>query len=198
MATGNDLPKTGLRIATAAVWSALLVLSVSCLHVPGIQPQPDVVFPRLDSAREQFHYAANYDANTLVGGDPQKGEQRLLRIIAAYQMVVDHFPDDPIYTPLAKAGIANCYFKMKKYRKVIALFKELEEEYPNYPFIHAEAEWKIGRAYDLLGKSAEAKRHYKQCIDTFSRSGNEQIQTIVAACRQYYIQPSVPLPARPR
>ncbi len=198
MTAQTDLPKKGRIFATTAVWTALLVVSVSCLHLPEIQMRPDVVFPRLDSAREQFHYAANFDANTLVGADPQKGEQRLLRIIAAYQMVAEHFPDDPIYTPLAKAGIANCYFKMKKYRKAIALFKQLEEEYPNYPFIHAEAEWKIGRAYDFLGKSAEAKRHYKRCIDTFSRSRNEQIQTIVAACRQYYIQPSVPPTTRPR
>ncbi|MCX8038418.1 MAG: tetratricopeptide repeat protein [Candidatus Sumerlaeia bacterium] len=198
MATPANILKTGRAIAAAVVWIAGASFCTSCTRLPQIQPKPDVVFPRLDSAREQFHYAANFDANTLVGGDAQKGEQRLLRIIAAYQMVADHFPDDPIYTPLAKAGIANCYFKMKRYRKAIALFKDLQEQYPNYPFIHAEAEWKIGRAYDLLGKSAEAKRHYKQCIDTFSRSRNEQIQTIVAACRQYYIQPSIPQPPRPR
>jgi tetratricopeptide (TPR) repeat protein len=153
---------------------------------------PEVVFPRLDSARQQFYYAAQFDEQTLVGKGPEKGEERLRRIIAAYQTVLDHFPDDQLFAPLAQAAIGNCYFRMKDYRKTIQVFKRLQDRYPNYPFIHAEAEWKIGRSYDLLGNSSQAKRHYKRCIDTFGRSKNDQIQAIVSMCKQFYIQPSVP------
>ena len=93
---------------------------------------------------------------------------------------------------MSQAAIGNCYFRMKDYRKTMQVFKRLQERYPNYPFIHCEAEWKIGRSYDLLGNSTQAKRHYKRCIDTFGRSKNDQILAIVALCRQFYIQPSVP------
>jgi tetratricopeptide (TPR) repeat protein len=153
--------------------------------------RPSAVFPRLDTARDQFNYAAEIDQNTLAG-PREKGVERLQRVVAAYQMVLDHFPDDPIYTPLAEAGIGNCYFRMKEYRKAIRTFKRLEARYPNFSFIHAQAEWKIGQSLDSLGNSFEAKIHYKRCIDTFGRSKNEQIQLIVALCKQYYMPPSFP------
>jgi len=157
---------------------------------------PDVTFPRLDSARDQFQYAADYDRSMLVGSDAKKVEERSRYKIAAYQMVLDHFPDDQIYAPLAEAAIANCYFKMKDYGRTIRIYKSLEERSPNYPFVHAQAEWMMGRSHDALGESAEAKRHYKRCIDTFQYHKNEEIKTFVGLCREQYIAPSVPARSR--
>ncbi|KPL09847.1 hypothetical protein AMJ85_05960 [candidate division BRC1 bacterium SM23_51] len=153
----------------------------------------DVVFPRLDSAREQFYYAAQYDENTLVPRErSEERDERVRRIIAAYQTVLDHFPGDQLYAPLALASIGNCYFDKENYRRTIRIFKDAQERYPNYPFVHAEAQWKIGRSLERLGKIRQAKRHYKCCIDTFRHSKNDQILAIVALCSDRYFQPSVP------
>lgn len=153
---------------------------------------PDVVFPRLDSAREQFFYARQVDERTLVGRKTEERDVRLSQVIVAYQMVLDHFPDDQLYAPLALASIGNCYYRMREYRGTIRIFKNIQERYPCYPFVHAEAEWMIGRSLDDLGDSREAKRHYKLCIDTFGHSRNEAIKMLVALCKQRYIEPSVP------
>jgi tetratricopeptide (TPR) repeat protein len=153
---------------------------------------PDVVFPRLDSAREQFFYARQVDERTLVGRKTEERDVRLTQVIAAYQMVLDHFPDDQLYAPLALASIGNCYYRLRDYRGTIRIFKNIQERYPCYPFVHAEAEWMIGRSLDTLGDSREAKRHYKLCIDTFGHSRNEAIKALVALCKQRYIEPSVP------
>jgi tetratricopeptide (TPR) repeat protein len=157
----------------------------------------NVVFPRFDTAREQYFYASQIDDKTLAGRNTAERDERSQAVIAAYQMVADHFPDDDKYTPLALASIGNCYFRTKDYRRTIRIFKSIEERYPCYPFVHAEAEWKIGRSYELLGDGREAKRHYKLCIDTFAHYKNERIKTLVALCKQQYIEPTVPS-RRPR
>jgi len=180
------------RLLIIAVLSSAAILGCSRFRKIGGISRSDVVFPRLDSAREQFYYARQIDDQTLVGRNPEKRDVRLQQVIAAYQMVLDHFPDDQIYTPLAMASIGNCHFRMKDYRKTISVFKSVEKRHPNYPFVYAEAEWKIGRSYEFLGDGREAKRHYKLCIDTFGYSKNEQIKAFVALCKQRYIEPSVP------
>lgn len=179
-------------------WCGVIVVAVAlgltamgCSKLKTVA-QGDVVFPRLDSVREQFYYAKKVEDTTLIGRTSEKRDTRLMQVIAAHQMVLDHFPDDQIYAPLALASIGNCYFKMQDYRRAIRIFKSIEKRYPNYPFVHAEAEWKIGRSEELLGNSREAKRHYKLCIDTFRHSKNDQIKTIVALCQQYYLPPSIP------
>jgi len=168
-----------------------------CSHL-SLKKEPEVVFPRLDTARAQFYYAARYDENTLVGGSREERNRRLRRIIAAYQTVLDNFPDDQFYTPLALASIANCYFRMGDYREAIKIFEEAKKRYPNYPFIHAQAEYKIAQSLDRLGKTAEAKRRFKRCIDTFRHSENDQIRAIVAMCEQLYLRPTVPERTKPR
>lgn len=177
------------RVIVVAV--ALAVAAWGCARLTG-RGRPDVVFPRLDSAREQFYYAAQYEKGMLLPREGKERKERVRRIIAAYQTVLDHFPGDQIHAPLALASIGNCYFRMKDYRETIRVFKDAKERYSNYPFIHAEAEWMIGRSLERLGKSREAKRHYKRCIDTFSHSKNDRILMIVAQCRNRYIVPSVP------
>jgi len=154
--------------------------------------ESDVVFGRRDSARDQYYDAVKFNEATLVPREPKIRDMRLRRVIAAYQMVLDHFPDDPLYTPLAWASIGNCYSRMEEYRRAIRIFKEIEERYPNYPFVHAEAEWIIGSSLDKMGKSAEAKRHYRRCVDTFRHSENDQIKFYVALCEQRYLHPTIP------
>lgn len=151
-----------------------------------------VVFAQFNTAREQYLAAQKFESETLVGPTAEKRSERLAWIIAGYQMVLDHFPDDQLYRPLAHLGIANCYFDMREYRKAIRIFEAIEARYPNYPFAHAQAEWKIGRSYDALGNPAAAKSHYKRCIDTFRYSENDLLKTIVAACMHLYVPPSVP------
>ncbi len=177
-------------------WGRVMLVAVVMATVPACSwlratSQPDVTFPRLNTAREQFYYAANYDQNTLAQRG-EKGVERMSRVIAAYQMVLDYFPADQIYAPLAQAAIGVCHFRIKDYRTAIRIFKQLEERYPNFPFVHAEAEFHIGRSYELLGDGAKAKFHYQRCIDTFGHSKNDQIKAFVALCSQYYIAPSVP------
>jgi len=183
------------RIVTGATLAVLAAAALACGRL-GAVGGSDVVFPRLDSGREQFYYAAAFDQQVKVGSSTDRADERLRSKIKAYQMVLDHFADDQIYAPLAEVGIGNCYFRLKDHRKTIRVFQNLEERYPNYPFIHAEAEWMIGRSLENLGDNADAKRHYKRCIDTFQYNKNEEIKTIVALCKDRYIQPSVP--RRPR
>jgi tetratricopeptide (TPR) repeat protein len=178
-------------------WRKLLVVAVVAL-VPsgcarlGFDRTSDIVFPRLDSAREQFYYAAQYDEQTLVGKGPERRDVRLERIIAAYQTVLDHFPNDRLYAPLALAGIGNCYFRMGDYPKAIRVFKDTKRRYPNYPFVHAQAEWRIGESLQQMGKAEEAKESYRRVIDTFRHSKNDRIQLIVTICKSRYIPPSIP------
>jgi tetratricopeptide (TPR) repeat protein len=155
-------------------------------------PKEDFVFPRLESANAQFFYAAKIDQNTLVGRNQADTERKLRYVAAAYQAVIDHFPEDQIFTPLAVAGIGNCYFRMGDYQKTINTFKNAKEKYPNYPYLHAFAEYKIGQSCENLKRDREAKQHYKRCMDTFGHSDNPEIKMIVGMCRDRWIRPSIP------
>ena len=156
-----------------------------------VEPRAPIVFPNYDTADQQFFYAVEYDRTTLVPRGTS-GKERLQRIIAGYQTVIDHFPNDQTYVPLSYAAIGNCYFRMEEYRRTIRIYQGAMERYPNYPFLHAEGAWKIGRSYELLGRPAEAKRYYKSCVDTFRHSKSDRILAFVALCRQQWKEPSVP------
>ncbi|MBM3334857.1 tetratricopeptide repeat protein [Candidatus Sumerlaeota bacterium] len=182
------------RVVAAALAIVGSVIVLGCA-TPAKSP---AVFAQFNTAREQYFAAAKFDMETLVRRGQERGFERLGWIITGYQMVLDHFPDDPLYSPLAHLCIADCYMRMSEYRKAIRTFRAIEARYPNHPFAHAQAERQIGRAYDSLGQPATAKRYYKRCIDTFRHSENDQIKAIVAACTQLYVPPSVPgrTPAR--
>lgn len=179
-----------MTLAKTVAIGALSLQALGCgwLTKPlGFRQEPDYVFPRLDSARAQYSYAAQIHGNAV-----SETREKLQQIIAAYQQVLDYFAEDELWTPLALAQIGVCYFRMANYRKTIEVMRRAKQAYPNYPFVHAQAECWIGRSLENMGRHREAKEHYKRCMDTFRHNKNTQIQEIVGIARTHWIRPAIP------
>jgi tetratricopeptide (TPR) repeat protein len=169
----------------------LLAAMIGCTSLGLRREKSDAVFSRRDTARDQYYDAAQFDKKTILGKDQAENRKKMLRVVAGYRMLPDHFADDPYYTPLAVASMADKYFQMGEYKRTIRLYEDLKKKHPRYPYVHAKAEYKIGECYEKLGQAAIAKQYYKRCFDTFRYDQNDRIKMIVALAYQKWNPPTI-------
>jgi len=180
------LPALGL--AAAALFCGFLTLG--CFLWPfgksgGREPQ--VFVPEHETAREQYWFAYTKHQETLIPpSDPKSRERRLKQILAGYQKVVDLFPDDRDYTPLAKLQIGELYRSYKLLPEALKMSESIIADYGDIEFIDAKARYDRGRALEELGRAAEAQQAYKDCMDRHKDSKDKDVLMVVGWCRRLY------------
>lgn len=191
------------RIARLRVWGFLGFLSaLPCIFSGCAAPGPKVYVPHQPTAKMQYAYANSYRArqNLILRDVSNSGRWSDTRkaLEKAFAMVIELYPEDLQYTPLAKLEIAEIRAGLdfsagegtsrRELRRGIRLFQGLQEDYPEIHYIHAKAmldealTWKELRRFDRLQALLVA------IIEIYGDSEEPEIRLIVAGAKAIYQQ----------
>lgn len=160
----------------------LLLLS-ACLR-----PQYDI--PALEDAQTQFEFAARqysqfnspYNRPPLTGpvdeDQARRREELYYKTLAAYQTVIDNFPEEDLYARRSRLAIATVHDEYGERAKALDIYRQLIEEYPQDEVIQAKALFRAGIICDERGAHEEAKRYFREATDRFKDHSNPNFRHI--------------------
>jgi len=163
--------------------------------------RPEVFVPLQNSAREQFNYAKQYEEQNRLAlvdrGNPTRVRDRTAAVIAAFAKVVEHFPDDRDFTPLARLEIADLRAGLeisrlepsrRDLRAAISEFQNLRREYPEYEYIQAKAAYDEALCWRKLKDYERAQDLFRHVMDTYGSRDDPVLKQISEYARALYQQ----------
>jgi hypothetical protein len=177
-------------------WVTVLCLATVLILIPQPQyafslfkpksEQSKLVIPDFDSAREQYAYAASLQNGMLPSLDKTRRRQQLDRIIQAYSKVVQNFPDDKVYTPVAYVTIAESQAEMGKEDIAQGMFHDAMQRWAENDYIVARCMLDIASSLDRQKRFSESQKVYRDIIERFKDSQKPGIGDIVARAKARY------------
>ncbi|MFP4380556.1 MAG: tetratricopeptide repeat protein [Candidatus Sumerlaeia bacterium] len=162
-----------------AVLFLAVLLTVAC-----VKNRSEVTVPRMETAEEQFNLAEE-KYQQYRGMVPPEMRPRLEReTIAAFEMVIQRYPENDRFTPLAKLRLAF----MEKFRgetkAALKSFDRLIEEYPDNDLVQVYSIYNAGIICDDLKKFKKAKEYYRLALTPrFLNHPNEEIRNMANYCQ---------------
>ena len=167
------------RAGVSVIAVFLIMVGFSCA-------KPTWYIPEYDTPREQYLYAIKLRSELPLTFARERLDEKLRHTVAALHTVIERFPNDEQYTPLAYLSLADMYTRLKEHKQALKYFSQTIEKYPNEDELHAAALYGQARSYERLGKPEKAFQSYKTCIDLFETHQSEDVQRAVQACKQRY------------
>lgn len=150
-----------------------------------------VEVPLCQNAKEQYTFAKKLhlselpESQLLMYIKPEHREAKINKAIYAYSKVIEYFPKDTVYTPLASVDIANLYTMKKEYKTAVKIYNEALDKYSKNDFVYAASLYGLGKCYHRMEKYPKSIECFNKCIEEFDKkTTNKEIQTIVLACKQ--------------
>lgn len=168
----------------------LVALSLGgCASIPfgGASTENQLVIPEFPSAKEQYGFATLFKDSTIPATDENRREVQVSRLTQCYDQVVQKFPDDPTYTPLARLEMADAARSIAQLKDAQRQYNEILADYPGNEYVQARSLYSIGRTLDSLHDYEEAKIYYRRVHDEYADSSSAAVRDIVKrADRLYY------------
>ena len=176
-----------LAVATpAALAVAVWIGVVAAAATTGCASGRGYLIPDKETAAQQYLKAVEERSQRqrLITKDL---DRKFAPVIAAFRKVVDRFPDDETYTPLALIDIGDVYRKgLRKPGKAMKYYERVFENYPNSDFLQARSMIAMARCRLQMGANAKAQGQFKEIVDVFEGHPDPQIAQIVAEAKQQY------------
>ena len=184
--------------------SAALAIGLACLFLGGCStlskeappPETRLVIPDYATAQEQYQFASTFAKRQPPSTRADTRKRQLAQQIQAYEKVVQLFPADTEYTPVAYLEIGDCYGTMGDYARALEYYQAGPQRWPDNEFVRARAMYSYAKVLDAEKKFTESKNVYKQVMDEFGKSSDPRIKQIVQrASAGYYTlreQPAKP------
>ena len=183
------------RVSPAALL-VLLVLGVSLL-TGCITHQVSVTVPVMENPRAQYMKANDYmnQCNLPLISDDRKYETARETVRQTFAKVVEYFPEDRSYTPLAKlqiiemeAGLDSERVRVpaSKIRDAIDKLVMLAQEYPEFEFIQVKALYQEGQCHRLLKQYSDAQECFRLVRDDYKSNQDPYIQDMVDKAAYFY------------
>lgn len=184
---GNLMGRAGVgigrgRLQVFGMAALLLVgglLLASCASLFG----PRYIVPEEPSAREQMRIAERQlsDARTTFDEDLRREETR--KAIAAFRAVVERFPRDTDFTPLAHYYWASLSQEIGEYRRAERVYRDALRLYPNDDVVNAFSLFGLAETLQELNRRQESLDTYRELIDVYAQSDDPQIRQRVQVAR---------------
>lgn len=144
--------------------------------------------PQHATALKQLDYAVRQHliSRSPLNQDPEDEHADIA--IAAYQKVIDAFPESKIECGRAKLGIATIYDGKDKYRKALPILEELIKDYPDDDQIQVDARFQAARIHDINKNFDQAKKHYSFIVNNYSDSRNAHFRKVVGVSQRLLMQ----------
>lgn len=185
-----------VRLAATAFLLAACCASSGCSL---LRPSPTYFIPIQSDAHDQFMYARREaERNDLI----LRNKDRMERLTdtregvrKSYEAVVIHFPEDRVWTPLARLQLADMLAGQdisalppsdRDLRNAVEEFQSIREDYPEIEFIQAKARYDEAVARTRLKDYGEAQNLYREIKDLFGTTEEKDIRYIVYLAEQAY------------
>lgn len=180
--------------ASHLIWSLMLV--AGCMALAGCslgfslrkssREPTKLVIPDFDSPREQYAYAASIQRAMLPSLDKERRRIQLDRIIQSYSKVVENFPDDKTYTPVAFVTIAESYAELDEQGRAQSMFREAMTRWSDNDYIVARCMLDIAMSLDRQRRYSESQKLYREILERFKDSRKPGVGEIVARAQARY------------
>jgi tetratricopeptide (TPR) repeat protein len=169
-----------------------MTLAVGMILLPGCQvlkPKPKLTklsIPDMGSAKDQFTYAARFQANSFPGGSPERRRDLRNQFRQVYSRVVTGWPDDQEYTPAAKLILADLDREDGNWRKALHSYREIQQQYPNYAAVRVRAMFHEAGLLDSRKQYDEAKTIYRRIMTEYANHPDKRVEPIVKQATALY------------
>lgn len=181
---------------------ALALLALAVASLTGCTRTISVTVPVMESPRAQYLKAVDYQEQrnlSLIGDDDNYMTARET-VRQTYAKVVEYFPEDRYYTPLAKlqiiemeAGLDSPRVRRPaaKLRDGIERLSQLSMEYPEFEFIQVKTLFQQGQSHRLLQEFPDAQECFRMVRDDFKDSKDPHVKELVHKAAYFYNQVEV-------
>lgn len=165
--------KRNFFIIVGSIITVIVIIIVSLSGKPKTHPEAQIRFTQalglysignLSQAEAQFLELTRLFGNTPLGikayfylGRIYYETQRFVEAQRAFEKFYAKNKNNPVLSPGALMGIANCYEEMNEFKKAAATYEEVYKKYPKSSFA-AKALQSAGRCYIQMG-------NYKKAIE---------------------------------
>lgn len=176
------------RSVRPALWSALLlalvILSSGC-HWFHHRAKIDI--PQMDTVNEQFKYAMKQQEELgKVPAQMSKHKEQAAVTIAAFQKVVDAFPDERLQVGRSKLGIAMVRLEEGDTQRALGIFEDLIKNNADDEVGTVLAMYNAAGILDHMGRFEEAKTYYRKIFDGYTGSADPTLAKLADLSRLYY------------
>ncbi|MCC5876947.1 MAG: tetratricopeptide repeat protein [Candidatus Sumerlaeia bacterium] len=173
----------GIRAGITPLITGILLLMVlstsSCTSIFG----PKHAVPEEATARDQMRIAERQLEATRTTFDPDMREEELEKAVAAFRAVVERFPNDSNFTPLAHYYWALLTQQQGRYRSAERLYREVLRRYPNDDVVNASSLFGLAETYEQLGRGRDSQETYRELVEVYANSDDPVIQDLVQIAR---------------
>jgi tetratricopeptide (TPR) repeat protein len=145
-----------------------------------------VIIPVYDKPVDQFVFAKRIKDRAYLIADKKRREKEFKNAILGYKKVLELFPEDEQFAPLAMISLADCYAEVGSLKKAIKTYEQTLKKYPEQSDIQASALFGAGMAYDRLGSHEKAQFYFKECMERFASDERPLIKDLVARSKLQY------------
>jgi tetratricopeptide (TPR) repeat protein len=149
---------------------ALALPAAGCGHWFHRQTKIDI--PQMDTVNTQFKFA--YDQQATLASIPvqmgAKHKNQAAVTIAAFQKVVDAFPDERLQVGRARLGIAMVRMGEGDNRRALDTYEDLIKNDSDDEVVKVNAMFDAAGILDRTGRFDEAKAYYRKIVDGYTES----------------------------
>jgi len=184
--TMQQRTRRGFSIGRPLVHGCMAAALVAVLLLAGCsQNRFDVT--RHETVAEQFQFALEQHQAYHRSPERLTNQKRLGEIgIAAYQKVLDVFPDETKYVNRSRLGIARIQDEEGQDRQALAAYEALIQECPDDDVVQINSMYYAGRILDSRKDFEAAKDYYRTIVDRYSESEDKTFQHLVRISQMEY------------
>lgn len=184
---------------TIVAFALLAVIVSSAIGCNRVRQDYEIYVPQQETAIDQFKYAVNYkNRYELILRGPDRNEkffQSRAAVREVFAKVVELFPEDRMVTPLAKLELADMKAGLDVTRiepsrpellEAAQMLRQLQEEYPDYPYVQGKALFDEGRVWLKLEDYPKAQEAFRRVIEDYKAHEDERLQMIARMANMQY------------
>jgi tetratricopeptide (TPR) repeat protein len=159
----------------------------------GLSSQADkaesaLVIPTHPTAQSQYGFAKVYHNSQLISPELSRRKAQMARISSAYEKVVQNFPQDTQFTPLAMMEMGDCAAQADEMAKARGYYAQARAAYPQNEYVQARVLFSEGKLLEAEGKFVESKAVFKQVMDRFGKSESVRVRDVAQRASTLYYQ----------
>ncbi len=156
----------------------IFILLFSCVK--------QIFIPEFNTPKEQYEFAKSEKDGSLIIVDKKKRIEKYDNIILAFKKVIEKFPDDKDYTPLAYISIGDCYRLIDQFQKAADNYEKAFELYGDMEEIKPFALYGAAVSYDHLKDFEKAQHYFKIILDNYENTEKRELRDLVKKARDTY------------
>lgn len=178
------------RLVRPALWGVFLVAlalpAVGCLK---FRHQAKIDIPQMDTVNEQFKYAFERDEEyRRIPAAMANHKTQAAVTIAAYQKVIDVFPNELLQVGRARLGIAMVRTEEGDIQRALPIFEDLIKNDTDDEVVQIDAMFTLAGILDRLKRFDEAKAYYRTIVDKYTGHPNPSFAEMANRSRYFLYQ----------